>query len=396
MGAVVLTDQESAVLAAIVTALVLLPWMLRHPAPARLWPPALATAVGAVIATPQILAMTQQALTGGASAPQARSLAMDYVNSGAGLGQLFAPSPRVANFGMRGIASLYYSGPVSMATVTFGVVLTVLALLGLTAAWRRRNVRLLGLLWAGCSLLSLGSAIWISGHPYAPLSQVSRGAHLSVLLPYTWLVRIPGLSSFREADRFTILGLIPATLLAGAAVNWLRYHARPVLIPVLALALLETGWSGNPSIPTMPTTMPALDAPIAADPSASIVVDIPFGIRGGLPVIGSAFPPQSMVLATADHHPLAAALISRIPAGTLSGIQHHPFYAALLNAEGGTHPTTTAQRTAARLDARHMHIGWVLLWQPTRHIVYLLRHTGFKLDYRADGVSVYRPTARNS
>jgi hypothetical protein len=69
MGAVVLTDQESAVLAAIVTALVLLPWILRHPAPARLWPPALATAVGAVIATPQILAMTQQALTGGASAP---------------------------------------------------------------------------------------------------------------------------------------------------------------------------------------------------------------------------------------------------------------------------------------------------------------------------------------
>ena len=32
-------------------------------------------------------------------------------------------------------------------------------------------------------------------------------------------------------------------------------------IPVLALALLEAGWSGNPSIATMPTTMPALDAP---------------------------------------------------------------------------------------------------------------------------------------
>ena len=72
MGAAVLTDQESAVLAAIVTALVLLPWILRHPAPARLWPPALATAVGAVIATPQIVAMTQQALTGGASAPQSQ------------------------------------------------------------------------------------------------------------------------------------------------------------------------------------------------------------------------------------------------------------------------------------------------------------------------------------
>jgi hypothetical protein len=391
MGAVVLTDQESAVLATIVTALVLLPWMLRHPAPARLWPPALATAVGAVIATPQILAMTQQALTGGASAPQARSLAMDYVNSGAGLGQLFAPSPRVDNFGMRGIASLYYSGPVSMATVTFGVVLAVLALLGLAVAWRRRSARLLGLLWAGCAALALGSAVWISGHPYAPLSQISHGAHLSVLLPYTWLVRIPGLSSFREADRFTILGLIPATLLAGAAVNWLRYHARPLLIPVLALALLEAGWSGNPSIATMPTTMPALDAPIAADPSASIVVDIPFGIRGGLPVIGSAFPPQSMVLATADHHPLAAAFISRIPAGTLSGIQHHPFYAALLNAEGGDLHTALGEFRAVRADARRMHIGWVLLWHRKHDVLRFLRRAGFRFGYRIDGVSVYRP-----
>jgi hypothetical protein len=391
MGAAVLTDQESAVLAAIVTALVLLPWILRHPAPDRLWPPALATAVGAVIATPQIGAMTQQALTGGASAPQARSLAMDYVNSGAGLGQLFAPSPRIGDFGLGGIGSLYYSGPVSMATVTFGVVLTALALFGLAVAWRRPGARLLGLLWAGCSLLALGSAVWIGGHPHAPLGQVSNGARISVLLPYTWFVRIPGLSSFREADRFTLLGLIPATLLAGAAVNWLRYHARPLLVPVLALALLEAGWSGNPSITTMPTTMPALDAPIAADPSASIVVDIPFGIRGGLPVIGSAFPPESMVLATADHHPLADAFISRIPAATLSGIQHHPFYAALLNAEGGDVYTAVAEFRAVRADARRMHIGWVLLWHRKHDVLRFLRRAGFRFGYRIDGVSVYRP-----
>jgi hypothetical protein len=396
MGAVVLTDQESAVLAAIVTALVLLPWILRHPAPARLWPPALATAVGAVIATPQILAMTQQALTGGASAPLSY-LAHNYVDSGAGLGQMFSPSPRISHLGLRDLGSLYYrQGPPNQIVVTFGVVLTVLGLLGLAVAWRRRSARLLGLLWAGCAALALGSAVWIGRQPHVLVPHTWHGVALSEVLPYTWLVRIPGLSSFREADRFTILGLIPATLLAGAAVNWLRYHARPLLIPVLALALLEAGWSGNPSIATMPTTMPALDAPIAADPSASIVVDIPFGIRGGLPVIGSAFPPQSMVLATADHHPLAAAFISRIPAGTLSGIQHHPFYAALLNAEGGTHKTTPAEFSAARADARRMHIGWVLLWYPRGHIRNFLRHTGFRFDYRADGVSVYRPTPPNS
>ena len=93
------------------------------------------------------------------------------------------------------------------------------------------------------------------------------------------------------------------------------------------------------------------------------MVDLPFGIRGGLPVIGDGFPPQSMVLATADGHPLADAFISRIPARTLNGIERQPFYAALLNAEGGAHATTPAEFTAAARNARHLHIGWVLLWQ---------------------------------
>ena len=396
MGAAVLTDQESAVLAAILTALVLLPWMLRHPAPARLWPPALATAVGALIATPQIIAMIQQARSGGASSPSSY-LAKNYVDSGAGLGQMFSPSPRVSRLGLPDLGSLYYhQGPPSQVVVTFGVVLTALALLGLAVAGRRRNAWLLALLWAGCVALALGSALWIGTHPQVPAPHLWHGTALSQILPFTWFVKLPGLSSFREADRFTLLGLVPATLLAGTAVNWLRYHARPLLIPALALALLEAGWSGNPSITTMPTAMPALDTRIAADHSASIVIDVPFGIRGGLPILGSAFPPQSMVLATADHHPLADALISRIPASTLTGIKRHPFYAALLNAEGGSHTTTSAQRRAAQADARHMQIGWVLLWHPTGRVGPLLRHTGFRLDYRANGVAVYRPVTSES
>jgi hypothetical protein len=273
------------------------------------------------------------------------------------------------------------------------VVLTVLALAGLAAAWQRRSARLLGLLWASCAALALGSAIWIGKHPRVPFPHLWNGVDLSQILPFTWFVKIPGLSSFREADRFTLLGLIPATLLAGAAITWLRNHARPLLIPVLALALLEAGWSGNPEIGTMRTAMPALDTPIAADHTPSIVVDIPFGIRGGLPVIGSAFPPQSMVLATSDHHPLADAFISRIPASTLSGIRSHPFYAALLNAEGGGARTTQAQFRAAATDARRMHIGWVLLWQGKRDVLRFLHRAGFRFGYRADGASVYRPAA---
>jgi hypothetical protein len=163
------------------------------------------------------------------------------------------------------------------------------------------------------------------------------------------------------------------------------------VIPVLVLALLETGWSGNPAIGAMPTAMPALDGPIAADHTSSIVVDVPFGIRGGLPVIGDGFAPESMVLATADGHPLANALISRIPSGTLKGIEASAFYAALLDAQGGKHRISSAMFHEAKLSARKMNVGWVLVWREEPHLLRLLRLTGFRRAYRADGVQVYRP-----
>jgi hypothetical protein len=269
-------------------------------------------------------------------------------------------------------------------------VLTALALFGTAVCWRRRTARSLALLLAGCAALSLGSELWIGRHGYLPFATVVHGVRVSMIMPFTWFVRIPGLADFREANRFTELGLVPAALLAGAAVEWLRAHARAALFPVLTLAVLEAGWPGNPGIGTMPTALPRLDGPIAAQHTASIVVDVPFGIRGGLPVIGGSFPAESLVLATADQHPLADAFISRIPASTLAGIEHNPFYAALLNAQGGHHRTTAAQFTAAAASARRMNVGWVLVWQQTRPVLRMLRLAGFRSAYQADGVRVYR------
>ena len=264
------------------------------------------------------------------------------------------------------------------------------------------GTRQLGLLWLGCTLLALGPVPWIFNRAYHPLALQWHGVAMSVLMPFTWFVRIPGLGNFREAARFTELGLVAAALLAGAAVNWLSARARPVLVVLLMLGILEAGWSGNLTtrmwpIGVMPTALPALDAPIAADHSHSIVVDIPFGIRGGLPVTGRPFPPESMVLATADGHPLADGYASRIPYATLAGIDQRPFYAALLRLQAGLRPNTSAQLRAARRSARLMHIGWVLVWVHSPAIRRflpglrrLLPGTGFRFDYRADGVSVYR------
>jgi hypothetical protein len=39
-----------------------------------------------------------------------------------------------------------------------------------------------------------------------------------------------------------------------------------------------------------------------------------------------------------------------------------------------------------------MGIGWVLVWTKNPEIARYLAVTGFRLDYRADGAAVYRPT----
>jgi 4-amino-4-deoxy-L-arabinose transferase-like glycosyltransferase len=387
LGAALLTDQESAVLAVIVAGLVLLP---RRQDLASLRPLAVTAATAAAVASPQIVVMIQQATADRIPASRGTLLATNYVSSGAALQQLFAPSPRVAEYGLSAVSRFYYQGPYSMAVVTFGATATALALFGTAVCWRRRTGRALALLWAGCAALSLGSELWIGRHGYLPFATVLHGVRVSMIMPFTWFVQIPGLADFREANRFTELGLVPAALLAGAAVEWLRAHARAALFPVLTLAVLEAGWPGNPGIGTMPTALPRLDGPIAAQHTRSIVVDVPFGIRGGLPVIGGSFPAESLVLATADRHPLADAFISRIPASTLAGVEHNPFYAALLNAQGGQHRTTAAQFTAAAASARRMNVGWVLVWQQTRPVLRVLRLTGFRFAYQADGVRVYR------
>src|ERR1700689_807481 len=98
-------------------------------------------------------------------------------------------------------------------------------------------------------------------------------------MPYTWFIRVPGLSIFREADRMTLLALVGAALLAGAAVEGMTRGIRRGAPPgkprraawpsiaavavVAVLAILEAGWPGSPQgVKSMPTTLPALDRPI--------------------------------------------------------------------------------------------------------------------------------------
>jgi hypothetical protein len=427
MGVAVLTDQESAVLAAIVVGLVLLPWLLRRPGRARLWPVLLACVVGAVIASPQIIAMFQEVVAshGGLSIPPDK-LAVSYKQYGIGLPGMFTPTPRVTTFELDPLASPFLHGRDNEGMPMFGTTLTVLALLGLVASWRRRSAWQLATLWIGCAALALGTSLWIGKHQYLPLSSVWNGVRVSGLMPYTWFVRLPGLSSFREADRLAILGLLPAALLAGAAVEWCRYHAKPLLAVIAVGAILESGYAGYSGdvrkVSTIPVSYPGVDRGILNDHSGSIVLDLPFGLRGGIPVDGVPFFPQALVMATQDGHPRSIAYTSRVPKPTINAINNHPFYAALIDAEHEVpekcpwrapgqpgalylcdHPygvslpnavaavnkvseyLTPARLAAARADAARMNIGWAVVWKRngsvSNFLLTFLHETGFRFAY---------------
>jgi hypothetical protein len=424
MGAAVLSDQESAVLAAIVVGLVLLPWLLRRPGWARLWPVLLACVTGVVIASPQIIAMLQEIVAshGGLSIPPGK-LAVSYKQYGIGLPGMFTPTPRVSLFGLKVLAGPFLHGRDNEGMPMFGTTLTVLALGGLVANWRRRSAWQLAALWLGCAALALGTSLWIGKHQYLPLSSVWNGVRVSNLMPYTWFVRLPGLSSFREADRLAILGLLPAALLAGAAVEWCRYHAKPLLAVIAAAAILESGYSGTtPKVGSIPVSYPGVDRGILADHSNAIVLDLPFGLRGGIPVDGVPFFPQALVMATGDGHPRSVAYTSRIPAPTIKAINSHPFYAALIDAEHEVarkcpfrpaglpqslnscdHPygvvppgpqvqvnkvseyLTPKVLAAAKADAARMNIGWAVVWKRngsiSKFLLTFLNNTGFRFAY---------------
>jgi hypothetical protein len=392
VGASVLVNQESAFMVALVAAVVLAGWLIRDHTRANAALVGLAVAVALVVASPQLVAMIMQYSQGGVTVSAQEQARWD-VSFGTPLSAIFAPSPRLADFGLSGLASLFsYQAPREGAP-TYGVVLTALGLLGLVVGWRRRGTRLLALAWLGAALLALGPVLTIGGRTFVPLPLHWHGVRVSALMPYTWFVRIPALDAFREADRLALLGLLPAALLAGGAVEWLWRRSRPLLVIALALAVLEAGYSGYSKIGTVPTAIPRLDGPIAADRSGSIVVDIRYGLRGGVALYGREISPDALVLATADGHPRAVSATSWVSASSVAAIRAHVFYGCLVNTEWGK-PCDPAQVRAARRDALRMGVGWAIVWKRTPFVYNYLRQVGFRYDRGAKGVNVYRLNGR--
>ena len=131
MGAAVLTDQESAVLAAIVVALVLLPWLLRRPSAG----PGCGRCAGRPGRgrgrQPADRGHAREIRPAGGLSISPQLLAVSYKQYGIGLPGMFTPTPRVTTFGLDVLASPFLHGRDNEGMPMFGTTLTVLALLGL-------------------------------------------------------------------------------------------------------------------------------------------------------------------------------------------------------------------------------------------------------------------------
>jgi hypothetical protein len=444
LGASILVNQESTVVALAIAAFTLLPWLIAAAFRNRvllrqaLKPLALGALVGLVIASPELVGMLQQIIAGGGNPPIGQ-LAMNFAQFGVSLPTLFAPSPRLANFGLGQLASSYsYSNAEQLleGLPTFGAVLTAVALLGIAIGWRKRTTWAFVGLWLGCAALALGTSLTIGrncvisagiyhrpgkvyGHfctQYLPLmthlpatkvmykggpvNGVWKPVVASNLMPYTWLVKIPGMSGLREADRFAIVGLIGAAMLAGLTVQWLsmRRSTTPLIAVIVALGALEAGWSGapadSPGYPsnfgyhgTMASALPLLDRALTRDHTGSIVVDVPYGLRGGVGVTGQPIAPSALLIATHDRHPRAIAYTAWVSKATIKAVAEHPFFRYLYVAEkaGGLYPNRIA---AARADLKTLNVGWVIEWRNVwtdhhqwgryRRLTKYLNHVGFR------------------
>ena len=413
LGASILVNQESTVVALIMALVILLPWLIaalirdRALAKRAIRPLAVGALISVIVASPELIGMLQQVNAGGAQ-PPAGQLASYYAQFGASLPTLFAPSPRLGTFGLGHLASAYsYANAQQLleGLPTFGVVLSGLAIIGLAIGWRRRTTWAFMAVWVVSAALALGTSLTVGRdcvisqgkfhepgriygrfcHQYLPLMShihpakvilpgsppviVWKPVVVSNLMPYTWLVHIPGLSGLREADRFALVGLIGAAMLAGLTVQWLskRKVTMPLIAVVVALGGFEAGWSGNSPASngyhgTMRTTMPALDRPLTRDHSRSIVVDVPYGLRGGVAVTGAEIAPNAMLIATHDHHPRAISYTAWVSKAAIDGIGTHAFFRNLYIAEHSKNPTPAMIRRAAA-DLAHMNVGWIVEWR---------------------------------
>ncbi len=412
LGAVVLVDPTMAVFAAIALGL----WILVAIWDAerrRLWLHgvgfvALATIV---VASPQ-LAMMVRAADRGAYAPNKEVLAATWVAGATSLRTMASPAD-VAPWFPSDLESWAYRHARGEATPTYGWGALLLGLVGIVVLLfarrgpparlgRRAMVWGLVVLVAG-TVLALGPVLTLSDTAHRPLAVTQHGQQLSALMPYTWLVQLPLMQDVRVPARFVMLGMLGLSLLAGFgfAALWRRgIAARGLAVAALLFAAVEAGYpDGGVGATWVPGSRAHLYAPVRADKSDSIVVDIPLAFVGSTYGAGRAPDKVEPMLRATEHgHRMAFGFIGRLTPAQISHLMTHPFYAAVMAQQGSgpddAAPLPAGDLAALRKNIAEMRVGWVVVWpSASRRVPAFLRSLGFTPVTRQDGSVLWRAPA---
>lgn len=408
-GLVIMTDPIMAFL----TALAVACYVLVEAVVKRSWRPALrftgwALLAAIVVGSPQLVMMARAATNGGYVANNP-ALALDWVKGSTSVLTMLSPG-QVRSIIPGHLQSLAYRSQTGEATPAYGW--GALGLTGcflvLTLLFRRRpTLSRTSVAWAlvlllGASWLALGPQLRFGTFAHIPLAYRRYGQLVSPLMPYTWITYIPFFGDIHVPSRFTMLGILPLTMLAGAGFAQLRGVGRAGLVVACALALfglLEAGFpDGGLSKQWVPMTRQALYQPIKTDRSRSIVVDVPLGFLGATAGAGaSPGEMEPMFRATQHGHPIAEGYVTRLTQAKVNALVSHPLYAAVLawQTPGPSNaPLPVTNLAAAAQDARRLDARWMVVW-PTanRRVLRLLTALGYRL-VRADArILLYRLSA---
>ena len=402
LGATALSDQTSATLAAIAAGSMLAgAFATRRDARRRLANGTVVCgACALVVSAPLLLMMWRQGQVDGSVADVA-TLAQSWTSYNASLASMFSPSPAIRLDPTGELSGLMYRSDIGEASPAYGWAILILALVGAVSFARRRLVVWLIVLWAGATVMALGPELTIGKTVHLPLAVEHHGQRLSGLMPFTWLVELPGFANMRAAARFVLLGILPAAMLATLGIEALRRRGGLALVPLVALlavAVLEAGWPMDRLDRKVPMTRDALYAPVKADRTNSIVVDVPLSWLGGNAAAGDVGPMEGMLRATEHGHPVATGFVSRLGPNRLQALSQHRFYTDLIVQQkgGAGNPGFPAPDPAAGAkDAAALNVGWVVVWEDADpRVLDYLAETGFREVRQDRGVKLFRRDER--